>query len=181
MTMDDEHLAAIATDHLIDLRHQRIGFIAGPDDHSPADWRIDGWRGAMARAGFDASGLCERGDLGFDSGLAAARALLDLPDPPTAIIASSDQMAVATLEVARADGLSVPDNLSLFSFDNTPIVRFTERPMTALDQPIAATTTKAVELLIDGKSRTGDEEPIVMEGCLMVRGSTGRVPLRVVG
>ena len=181
MTMGDEHLASIATDHLIELGHRRIGFIAGPEDYSLADWRIDGWRGAMARAGFDASGLCERGDFGFDSGLAAARALLDLPDPPTAIIASSDQMAVATLEVARADGLSVPDDLSLISFDNTPIVRFTEPPMTALDQPIAATTAKAVELLIDGKPRTGDEEPIVMEGSLVVRGSTGRAPLRADG
>jgi len=147
-----------------------------------ADWQArlgTDWVDQMLLGGMLASG--ERGDLGFDSGLAAARALLDLPDPPTAIIASSDQIAVATLEVARADGLSVPDNLSLISFDNTPIVRFTEPPMTALDQPIAATTAKAAELLIDGKSRTGDEEPIVMEGCLMVRGSTGRVPLRAVG
>lgn len=180
MTMGDEHLAAIATDHLIELGHQRIGFIAGPDDYSLADWRIDGWRGAMAGAGFDASGLCERGDFGFESGLAAARTLLDLPDPPTAIIASSDQMAIATLEAARSDGLSVPGDLSLISFDNTPIVRFTEPPMTALDQPIAATTAKAVEFLIDGGPRTGDEKPIVMEGSLVVRGSTGRAPQRAV-
>src|SRR3546814_12943731 len=69
-------------------------------------------------------------------------------DPPTAIIVSNDQMALATLEVARSRGLELPRDLSLISFDNTPIVRFTQPPLTAVDQPIAETVSRAVELII---------------------------------
>ena len=66
-------------------------------------------------------------------------------------------MALATLEVARSRGVAVPRELSLISFDNTPLVHFTQPPLTAVDQPIAATTSKAVELLIAAKR--GDPAP----------------------
>ena len=101
MTMGDELLAGKATDHLIELGHTRIGFISGPAEYSLTSWRVDGWREAMANAEFDCDGLLERGDFGFESGLAAARALLDGDIRPTAIIASSDQMALATLAVGQ--------------------------------------------------------------------------------
>ncbi|KAK0339233.1 hypothetical protein LTR94_035391, partial [Friedmanniomyces endolithicus] len=75
----------------------------------------------MAAAGLDTAGLLAPGDFSFASGTRAAQALLDLPSPPTAIIASNDQMALATLDVTRERGLAVPDALSLVSFDDTPI------------------------------------------------------------
>lgn len=172
MTMGDEHLARIATEHLAGLGHTRIGFIAGPEEYSLAGWRIDGWREAMEAAGLTHEGLWQRGDFGFDSGLEAARRLLDLPDAPTAIIASSDQMTLAALEVAKERGLEVPVDLSLISFDNTPLVRFTSPPLTALDQPIAATAARAVELLIDNGKAKLPVQPVVIEGDLVIRGST---------
>ena len=175
MTMGDELLAGKATDHLIELGHTRIGFISGPAEYSLTNWRVDGWREAMANAEFDCDGLLERGDFGFESGLAAARALLDGDIRPTAIIASSDQMALATLEAAKERGLNVPKDLSVISFDNTPIVRFSNPPLTALDQPISATAARAVELLIDAKKNGHPSEPVVLEGELVVRGSTARV------
>lgn len=175
MTMGDEMLAMKATDHLIELGHERIGFIAGPDGYSLSGWRVDGWQQAMANADFGCEGLCEKGDFGFESGLHAARKLLDRDDRPTAIIASSDQMALATLEVAKERGLDVPHDLSIVSFDNTPIVRFTTPALTALDQPIAATAARAVELLIDARKDERQSEPVVVEGELVVRGSTARV------
>ncbi|WP_324826707.1 LacI family DNA-binding transcriptional regulator [Qipengyuania zhejiangensis] len=178
MTMGDEHLAAMATEYLVELGHTRIGFIAGPEEYSLAGWRIDGWREAMDRAGLAHDDLCARGDFGFDSGLVAATELLDLADPPTAIIASSDQMTLATMEVAQQRGLVIPDDLSLISFDNTPIVRFTRPPLTALDQPIAATAARAVELLIDSRDQTPPDQPIVLQGEIVVRGSTARAPHR---
>ena len=179
MTMGDELLAGKATDHLIELGHTRIGFISGPAEYSLTSWRVDGWREAMANAEFDCDGLLERGDFGFESGLAAARALLDGDIRPTAIIASSDQMALATLEAAKERGLNVPKDLSVISFDNTPIVRFSNPPLTALDQPISATAARAVELLIDAKKNGHPSEPVVLEGELVVRGSTARVPAGV--
>lgn len=178
MTMGDERLSRLAVEHLVELGHKRIGFIAGPKEYSLAGWRIDGWEAAMTAAGLDHSGLCQRGDFGFDSGLVAARTLLDLPEPPTAIIASSDQMTLAALEVAKERGLKVPDDLSLVSFDNTPVVRFTSPPLTALDQPIAATAARAVEMLIDNGEGEAPEQPVVIEGDLVVRGSTAAPPAR---
>ena len=176
ITMGDSFNARLATDHLIELGHERIGFIAGPKEFSLSDRRMTGWRDGMEAAGLSADGLSERGDFGFESGLQAANALLGNDAAPTAIIASSDQMALATLEAARQRGLSVPGDLSLVSFDNSPIVRFTQPPLTAVDQPIAATTSRVVELLIDKDHPNSSAEPISVHGELVVRGSTARVP-----
>lgn len=148
VSMDDEGSARLATQHLIDHGHRRIGFIAGDPLYELSGWRVDGWRGAMAAAGLPSDGLLAAGDFSHASGRAAALALLDPPQRPTAIIASNDQMAIATLEVARELGLAVPADLSLISFDNTPIVQFAQPPLTAIDQSIAATASMAVELII---------------------------------
>ena len=171
LTMDDERSAALATEKLIGLGHRRIGFIAGPADYSLSGWRISGWQAAMEGAGLSCENLCERGDFGYDSGSVAARALLERDDRPTGIIASSDQMAIATLEVARELGIDVPDQLSVISFDNTPVVRFTNPPLTAVDQPIAQTISRAVELLINAAKAPLPSEPINVEGKLEIRGS----------
>ena len=114
----------------------------------------------MAHAGLPADGLLAAGDFSYASGEAAARQLLERPDRPSAIIASNDQMALATLEVARSLGIAVPQELSLISFDNTPLVHFTQPPLTAVDQPIAATTSKAVELII--AAQKGEAPPAAL-------------------
>jgi LacI family transcriptional regulator len=172
MTMDDEGSARRATEHLIALGHSRIGFIAGPKEYDLSNWRIDGWREAMTTAGFSCDALCVRGDFGYDSGVLAANALLDLENPPTAIIGSNDQMTLAALDTAKMRGLNVPDDLSLISFDNTPVVRFTVPELTAVDQPIAATFSKAVELLITNGDAPVTYQPVVIEGSLIERSST---------
>ena len=172
MTMGDEHSARLATEHLIALGHQRIGFVAGSDEYSLSQWRIDGWRDAMTAAGFETDGLCAQGDFGYASGVIAANALLMRDLPPTAIIASSDQMALAALDTAVQRGLHVPDDLSLVSFDNSPVVRFSDPQLTAVDQPIAATFSKAVELLIRNGDAAAPDQPVVIASSLVVRGST---------
>jgi LacI family transcriptional regulator len=172
MTMDDEGSARRATEHLLALGHSRIGFIAGSDEYDLSDWRIDGWREAMAAAGLAQDGLCTRGDFSYESGIKAANVLLDLDTPPTAIIASNDQMTLATLDVAKQRRLKIPDDLSVICFDNTPVVRFTSPQLTAVDQPIAATFSKAVELLITNGSAADVTQPVVTAGTLVVRDST---------
>jgi LacI family transcriptional regulator len=172
MTMGDEGSARLATEHLVALGHRHIGLIAGPGEYSLSDWRIDGWKAAMAAHGLTTDGLCLRGDFSFESGLAAARQLLDLPTSPTAIIASNDQMAMAVLEVAKERGIEIPGDLSLISFDNSPVVRFTQPQLTAIDQPIAATFSRAVELLITNGDAPPYEQPVVVEGSIIERGST---------
>lgn len=177
LTMGDTASADLATRHLIEFGHRRIGFVAGPEDFSLSDRRLEGWRRAMTRAGIAHADLWQRGDFGFSSGKAAAQVLLALPNRPTALICSSDQMTLAALEVARGLKLRVPADLSLISFDNSPIVRFTDPPLTAVDQPIAATVARAVEIII----ATTRGEPVpsgvtVVDAELVRRASTGRAP-----
>jgi LacI family transcriptional regulator len=172
VSMDDEGSARQATEYLLEHGHRRIGFISGASEYALSGWRVDGWQRAMAAAGAATEGLLAAGDFSYVSGEAAARQLLDRPDRPTAIIASNDQMALATLEVARALDIAVPQQLSLISFDNTPLVHFTQPPLTAVDQPIAATTSKAVELLI--AAQKGDAAPqdlIIVQSSIFVRES----------
>lgn len=173
LTMDDEGAARLATDHLIGLGHRRIGFIAGSAEYELSGWRVAGWRQAMAAAELPVEGLLAEGDFGFASGRAAAIALLDAAAPPTAIIASSDQMALATLECVRERGLDVPADVSIVSFDDTPIVRFAHPPLTAVVQPIAEVTARAVECIIaEQAGRPTPSEPVVVPATLAARGST---------
>lgn len=178
LTMDDEGSARVATEHLIALGHRAIGFIAGSAEYSLSEWRIAGWREAMEAAGFVTEGLLARGDFTYDSGLAAANTLLARGERPTAIVASSDQMTLASLEAASKAGLSVPRDLSLVSFDNTPIVRFSRPALTAVDQPIAATVARAVELLIEAV-KTGErpDDVVTVSGALIERSSTAPPPV----
>ncbi|TCP32897.1 LacI family DNA-binding transcriptional regulator [Sphingomonas sp. BK235] len=173
LSMADEAGARRATEHLLALGHRRIGFIAGPDDYAVSAQRADGWRGAMREAGLPYDGLLASGDFDYASGREATLRLLGATVPPSAIIASSDKMAIGALAAARERGLDVPADLSLVSFDDTPIARFAHPPLTAMEQPIAAVTARAVELIIAQLSgRARPVAPVVIAGELMVRTST---------
>ncbi|MGN6376415.1 MAG: LacI family DNA-binding transcriptional regulator [Sphingomonas sp.] len=181
LTMDDRGGARLAAEHLIALGHRRIGFIAGSSEYALSGRRVDGWRDAMTANGLAWEGLLAEGDFSYESGEAAARMLLGNAAAPSAIIASNDRMALATLEVARQLQLVVPDDLSLISFDNTPIVRLTQPPLTAIDQPIAEAASRAVDLLMtaqaDPEALPGPEDEVInIPMSLVERASTA--PLR---
>ena len=178
MTMDDDHAAALATRHLSELGHRRIGFIGGSHEYSLSGRRVDGWRAEMARLCLPTDGLLEEGDFSYESGLEATARLLDRTDPPTAIIASNDRMTLAALAVARDRDLGVPRDLSLVSFDNTPVVRFTQPALTAIDQPVAETASIAVEMIIRClRKEEIPKQPLVVEAALVIRQSTSTAPL----
>lgn len=173
LTMGDDRAARLATEHFAGLGHRRIGFIAGSDEYELSAWRVEGWKAAMKAARLDTDGLLVEGDFSFASGRAAAIQLLEGEDRATAVVACNDQMALATMEVARERRLSIPGDLSLISFDDTPIVHFTHPPLAAIRQPIADTVAKAVELIIDERAgRPTPEEPVVVQPGLVLRGST---------
>ncbi len=173
LTMDDDHAARLATEHLVALGHRRIGFIAGSDEYELSEWRIAGWQAAMAAAGLADAGLLHRGDFGWASGRSCAMAMLDGERPPTAIIASSEQMAMATLDLARGRGINVPVDLSIVSFDDTPVIRYAQPALTAIVQPIAEITERAVELIVKAeRSAISPGPPIAVPCHLVIRGST---------
>ncbi|RDC60841.1 HTH-type transcriptional regulator RegA [Alteripontixanthobacter maritimus] len=173
LIMGDTQASSNATQHLIDLGHERIGFIKGPDDYVLSRWRENGWRSAMDEAELSAEGLSAQGDFSPASGRIAALQLLDLADPPTAILASNDHMAISVLEVAQERELAVPGDLSVISFDNTPIAALANPPLTAIDQPVAETTSRAVELIIAAKrGAKRPDSPIDIPSKLVLRAST---------
>ncbi len=169
VSMDDERSSQLATEHLHQFGHRRIGFIAGASDYEFSKWREDGWRASMKALNLSTKGLFARGDFSFESGMAAARQLLTGKSRPTAIIANNDQMAFGTLKAAGELGLSVPNDLSLISFEDTPGVRFCQPPLTAIDQPIAQTAAVAVELIIAAQRGEPPPEQEVVEPARLVQ------------
>ena len=176
LTMGDEQAAFDATSRLVELGHTQIAMIAGPQEYSLSNWRLEGWRRAMAKHGCAVEGLSERGDFGYESGTHATRVLLDRNPGLTAIIGSSDKMTLAALAVARDRGMDVPRDLSLVSFDNTPIVRFSQPPLSAVDQPIAETVSAAVEQLIQMGTTIQTTGVMDVPAQLVERSSTGPAP-----
>jgi LacI family transcriptional regulator len=175
--MNDQAAAEKAVDHLLELGHRQIGFIEGSPRFEASRQRLAGYKAALIQAGIaiDES-LIAPGTFTFESGVVAAEQLLALSDRPTAILASNDEMALATLHVASRLGLRVPD-LSVVSFDDTPGVRLSVPGLTSIRQPISEMAARAAELLIEA-SRTGQHKPHDEElpFRLEVRGSTARPP-----
>ena len=108
-----------ATEHLLSLGHRRIGVITGVPDWLSSTERLAGYEAALAHVGvLPDPGLVVESDWALEGGEAAASALLDRPEPPTAIFAFNDNMAVGVLRAARARGLRVPEDLSVVGFDD---------------------------------------------------------------
>ncbi len=148
--MDDHAAARAAVEHLLALGHRRIAFISGSEAYAASDARLGGYSAALDAADIGPSpNYVEHGDFSFASGVDAMQRLLALEMPPSAVIASNDEMAFAALHVASSLGRSVPDDLSVISFDDTPGVRFSVPPLTAIRQPIADLAGKMCGLLID--------------------------------
>ncbi|NBB51285.1 substrate-binding domain-containing protein [Rhizobium sp. CRIBSB] len=172
--MDDRLAGAAATRHLTGLGHVRIGFVAGSARFAASEARRQGYIDALTEVGIVPDPQLEApGDFTFDSGLAAAGRLLSLDDRPTALVASNDEMALAALHCAGSLGLSVPADLSIVSFDDTPGVRLSLPALTSIRQPISEMAACAAELLIansrDGRLDSGDRQ---LPFRLIVRGST---------
>lgn len=128
-----------AMEHVLALGHRRIAIIAGPPEVLCSRARLDGYRAALAAAGVDSSEVpVKEGDFSNQSGFDCARALLTMaPEPPTAIVASSDQMAFGAYEAVRQRGLRIPDDVSVVGFDDLPESRWSSPPLTTVRQPLA--------------------------------------------
>ena len=147
---EDQEASLSLTEFLIERGHRAIGFIKGDPDHGAADKRFAGYRQALRRHGIRyVERLVRQGYFDFDSGKTAAAELLDLPEAPTAIIASNDDMAAGVLWEARQRGLSIPGDLSVVGFDDTPLASRLWPPLTTVRQPIKEMAETAARLLMD--------------------------------
>jgi LacI family transcriptional regulator len=141
--------AKAATDHLLALGHRRIAHISGPRGWAATEERIEGYQAALAAAGvLPSSEFLAEGDFEMRGGHVAARRLLELADPPTAVFASNDNMAVGVLRAARERGLSVPEELSVVGFDDAEAAQIVTPTLTTVRQPLAELGRTAVSLLM---------------------------------
>ena len=150
VAIDDLAAAREMTAYLIGLGHRRIGFIRGAATHAQAGFRYEGYKAALEDAGipFDPARVVE-GDFTFDSGIAAAEALLDLADPPTAIFASNDDMAAGVVAACYRRRIQIPGELSVAGFDDTPLASTISPSLTTIYQPSRELASEAVGLLLE--------------------------------
>lgn len=171
--MDDVQAAYEMTEFLIGKGHSKIGFIKGHPEHSATDLRYKGYVKAMKSAGLHINSDCvAEGDFSFKSGVDAAEHLLGLNNRPTAIFASNDDMAAGVVSVASRMGISVPDELSVGGFDDTPLARILWPQLTTIKQPIYEMGFQAVNLLINPPKAEDRLLSYCLDHKLIVREST---------
>ncbi|MGO8888416.1 MAG: LacI family DNA-binding transcriptional regulator [Streptosporangiaceae bacterium] len=165
----------MATEHLIEIGHRRIGTITGRPSLLCSQARLDGYRAALERAGIPADpALVYSGDFHFEAALVAATDMLKLDDPPTAIFAGSDMQAMGVYEAARLHRQRIPDDLSVVGFDDLPMSGWVSPPLTTIVQPLAqmaAMATRTILALLDGRTDTSSNR-VELTTSLVVRAST---------
>jgi DNA-binding LacI/PurR family transcriptional regulator len=179
--VDERAAGKLATEHLLELGHRRIGFAAGPGHSSPTREKAEGRSQALAAAGIEPDGLVAHATFSIEGGRQALRALVAARGGrPTGVFCSSDLMAIGVLNEAAEQGLVVPDDLSLIGFDGIEAASWTRPALTTIEQPIAdiaRTAVGAVKSLIDEPERPLPD--FVFRPKLRVRGSTGPPTERV--
>ena len=174
---DSRQGGCIAAQHLIELGHKNIGCITGPEEMVSSIERLQAFKHSLNEAGLSLDpGLVTQGDFHPESGYIGAMKLLHLKNPPTAIFACNDSMAIGVIRAAVELGLRVPNDLSLIGFDNIELCNYTCPALTTIDQPKINLGQKAIQHLVDRISN--HSIPVVRELIpteLIIRESTGRV------
>lgn len=154
--VDNAEGAYLATKHLISMGHKAIALVGGPHRLMSVNERLAGFTRAMEKAGLPVrAGWVLLGEYTRDYGVAAASVLLDAVDPPTAILACSDYIAIGIMQVVRQHGLSIPEDISLVGFDDMAFAALVDPPLTTIRQPVAAMGELAVKhllALLEGQS-----------------------------
>ena len=174
--VNDNAAAQSITQHLIDLGHKNIGFIAGEAEHRSTVERLRGYKQALLNNSItlDPSLIIE-GEYSFESGVNGAKTLLNKSKKPTAIFSCNDEIAAGALFASRLMGISIPEQLSITGFENSPFSRQTWPTLTTADQPNQKIAEDAATLLISRarKQKTSPEAQLYTPE-LVVRDSTGQ-------
>jgi DNA-binding LacI/PurR family transcriptional regulator len=147
VTVDDRQGVAGTVEHLLGLGHRRVAFVGGTEGYVHSLSRRTAWREALEAAGV-APGPQRVADFTGPGGAAATRALLELADPPTAIVYANDVMAIAGMGVAIGLGLEVPGDLSVTGFDDVPLAAHVAPPLTTVRQDAMAWGRAAATVLL---------------------------------
>lgn len=177
--IDDEAAGFEIGAFLIDLGHTEIGYIDGPAGHMSAAQRLRGVKRAMSEAGVGLDHLhVERGDFTFRSGIVLAEKILVERPTLTALVCANDDMAAGAILTVHRKGWTIPGDLSITGFDDTPVSEIIWPPLTTVHQPIRRIGQRAVEMLIEAinaggaQPRSGAFEAVPFQ--IVERASTGR-------
>jgi DNA-binding LacI/PurR family transcriptional regulator len=192
--IDDFTGARTVAQHLLDLGHRRFGIVTFPlieDDHTgwvPAGRRaaatypvtanrLGGYGEAITAAGLDWNSvpIYEGKTNSIEVGEAGAAALLNLEPRPTAILATSDQLALGALRAARSHGLEVPSVISVAGFDDIPNAQSAQPPLTTVRQPLREKGSAAARMVVGGWD-PGQPPELLLPTELVIRASTGPAP-----
>ena len=173
--VDDGPGIVAAVEHLLAQGHTRIAHVSGPSRMVHGRSRRVAWAAALQAANLP-EGPCVEADFSAEGGSAATRKLLDLADPPTAIVYANDLMAIAGLAVAAGRGIDVPGDLSVTGYEDTELAAHLQPPLTSVCSDVIgwgrAAAVRLLEL-IDQRPATDVQLPLPR---LVVRGSSGPVP-----
>lgn len=162
--------------HFAEHGHRRIALIAAPDELAFAPLRLAGYWAALDDLGLPRDPrLVVTGDLSADSGAAAAGQLLDQPDPPTALLACNDQMALGAMSAITARGLRVGEDVAVAGFDDIPAAANASPPLTTIRQPIFEIGQKLAQTLIRLiRGETVHDLHVLLDPELVIRASSGK-------
>ncbi|ACU75496.1 transcriptional regulator, LacI family [Catenulispora acidiphila DSM 44928] len=189
VTSDNRSGAASAVRHLHSLGHRAIATITGPLPAMPAAERLAGYRYEMARVGLDPHPeYIEHGDFYLSSGYECAQRLIALPEPPTAIFAAGDEMAIGAMQALHDAGISVPADVAVVGFDDIEAASLVRPALTTVAQDRVSIGVGAVETLLTAIGSPDDDTrdakrdthptaaaPLLIPTQLIVRGSCGSV------
>jgi DNA-binding LacI/PurR family transcriptional regulator len=169
--LDDAAGIRAAVDHLVELGHRRIAHVAGPLRMLHGRRRSDSFSAALADHGLDSVAIVET-DFTASVGARATRQLLDLHEPPTAIVYANDPMAIAGLGVAQRAGLDVPRELSVTGFDGSEVGEYVHPALTTVTTVVGEWGRVAAELLLRLIDGDPAEDVELDPATLLVREST---------
>jgi len=173
--LDDAPGIIAVVEHLLSLGHTRIAHVAGPAVMVHGHSRRHAWSDAMKAAGLP-EGPCVLGDFSAEAGAAATRQLLDLAEPPTAIVFANDLMAMAGLSLAVARGIDVPGQLSITGYDDTEIAAHLQPSLTSVSTDVIEWGRAAAMRLLELIEQTPATEVLLQPPQLVIRNSTGPAP-----
>jgi len=177
--VDQVEGARLATRHLLDLGHETVAHLAGPDDWLEARARKEGWRTALQDMGRPVPVLLGEGDWTSRSGYEISRAL-EWTDETTAVFAANDQMALGLLRALAEAGRRVPEDVSVVGFDDLPEAAYFTPPLTTVRQDFVELGRRAVGLILRVLAGEAEASVPLVEPTLVVRSSTA-APRRPAG
>ena len=174
--VDDGPGIVAAVEHLAAHGHTRIAHVSGPTEMVHGRSRRDAWA-ATLRATDLPEGPTVEADFSAEGGAAATRQLLDVAEPPTAIVYANDLMAIAGLAVAARRGLDVPGDLSVTGYDDTELAAHVQPSLTSVSTDVIGWGRAAAMRLLELVDQRPATEVQLPQPQLVVRGSSGPVPL----